>query len=58
LAVGGLGVIAILRITITGSASLDGVGLRREDQPEVYWTVLLASLLVTGFLLGRGFGIW
>jgi hypothetical protein len=58
LAVAAIGAVAIIRIVLTGAASVDGDGLRRSDQPEVYWTVLIAALLLEAFLLGRGFGFW
>jgi hypothetical protein len=45
-------------MVVTGSASVGGNALRRDERPEIYWSVFVATLLIEGFLLGRGFGIW
>ena len=50
LAVGIFGAIVVGRMLFNGSASADGQGLRREDQPFLYWAIVLAGVAVVGFL--------
>jgi hypothetical protein len=32
--------------------------LRRDEQPEVYWAIVAAALIIVVVLLGLGFGGW
>jgi hypothetical protein len=42
----------------TGSAGVDGESLRRDETPEIYWTIFVAAILILLLLLGIGFGGW
>jgi heme/copper-type cytochrome/quinol oxidase subunit 1 len=53
-----IGAVAIVRMVVTGSAAADGKSLRRDEEPVVYWTVIVAAILIVAFLLGLGVGIW
>jgi hypothetical protein len=58
LAIAALVAVAIVRMFPTGSASVDGEALRRDEEPEIYWSVFVAALLIEGLLFGRGFRVW
>jgi hypothetical protein len=58
LVVAAIGIVAIARMLVTGSASADGKSLRRDEEPAVYWTLFVAAILIVAFLGGRGAGIW
>lgn len=45
-----VGGVAIIRILRTGSASVDGEGFRRDDDPFSFWTILLVGVALIGLL--------
>jgi hypothetical protein len=49
LLLGVLGLFVIGRALVIGSASVDGEGFRREDEPMLYWAIVLAGALITCF---------
>ena len=53
LLLGILGLFVVGRALIIGSASVDGEGLRRDEEPMFYWPIVAAAVLITGFLLYR-----
>ena len=48
--VGLIGVFAVGRALVIGSASTDGQGFRRDEEPMLYWSIVAAGVLMTGFL--------
>jgi heme/copper-type cytochrome/quinol oxidase subunit 2 len=58
LVVAAIGAVVLVRMVRTGSAGVDGESLKREDMPEVYWTIFVAAVLTVIFLLGVGLGLW
>lgn len=45
LAVAAVITLAIGRMLFVGSASADGQGLRREDQPLIYWSIVVIGIV-------------
>jgi hypothetical protein len=51
----GVFVVAVVgRALVIGSASIDGEGFRREDEPTLYWSIVLAGIVIATFLLYLG----
>lgn len=44
------GAFVVIRMLISGGASADGQGFRREDQPFIYWCIVTVALGVDLFL--------
>ncbi len=44
------------RALVIGSASVDGQGFQREDEPMLYWSIVLAGLLIACFLFYLALG--
>ena len=55
LAVAIFGTFVVGRMLFNGSASADGQGLRREDQPFLYWAIVLAGVTAVGGLFYLAF---
>ena len=45
------GVIVIIRMLLLGGATADGQGLRRDENPAVYWSILSIAVIVDLLLL-------
>ena len=58
LAVAALDAVVIIRVVRTGSASVDGESLRRDQEPEIYWSIFVAAIAILVLLLGVGFELW
>ena len=43
------GALVVVRMLILGGASADCKGFRREEQPAVYWTIVLVAVLIDAF---------
>jgi hypothetical protein len=54
LAVGVLTAAVTVRGLVNGSGSADGQGFRREDEPLLYWSIIVAGALVTVLLFYVG----
>jgi hypothetical protein len=54
LAVGGLAVAVTARGLMNGSATPDGEGLRRDEEPLAYWFVTVAGAAIASFLIYEG----
>lgn len=42
------------RAMILGGASADGFGIRRDEMPFAFWTIVCGSTVVAGFLILKG----
>ena len=49
LAVGIFGLVVVGRMLFNGSASADGQGFRRDNEPFLYWSIVTAAAAVVGF---------
>jgi hypothetical protein len=56
LAVGGLALLVTARGLMNGSATPDGEGLRRDEEPLAYWFVMVAGAAIAAFLIYEGLG--
>jgi hypothetical protein len=54
LLLGVLGAFVVGRALVIGSASIDGQGFLREEEPMLYWFIVAAGVLITGFLFYEG----
>jgi hypothetical protein len=48
-AVCAFGVFAVGRMIVLGSASTDGQGFRRDEEPVIYWTIVALGCAIVGF---------
>ena len=48
-----LGILTI-RALVVGGASVGGDALRRDEEPLIYWTIVIVSALAAGFLIWKG----
>jgi hypothetical protein len=55
LLIGVLGVVVVGRALVIGGASVDGEGFRREDEPMLYWSIVAAGVLISGFCFYQAF---
>ena len=55
LAVGVVATLVLIRTLVIGSASPGGEALRRDEEPALYWSVVLFNLALVAFLLWKGF---
>jgi hypothetical protein len=44
------GLIVFMRMLVLGGASADAQGFRREDQPFVYWSIVIVGMLADAAL--------
>lgn len=58
LAVAAFGTVVMIGMVRTGSASVDGESLRRDEEPEIYWSIFVAAVAILVLLLGVGFEFW
>ena len=40
------GAIVVVRMLVLGAASADGLGFRRDEQPEVYWVIVAIAVVI------------
>ena len=50
LAVAIFGLIIIIRALVLGAAAADGKGLRRDDQPFVFWAIVFIGITIDFYL--------
>jgi hypothetical protein len=55
LAVGCLTAVMVVRGLVIGSATAGGEGLRRDEEPLIYWSAMYGGAVIAGFLMYKGF---
>ena len=47
--------VALVRALLIGSATIDGEGLRRDDEPASYWFTIACNVALIFFLVWAAF---
>lgn len=54
IAVAILGTFTLIRALVIRSASIDGQGMMRDEEPGIYWFIVACNLVIVLFLLWVG----